>query len=473
MYLNKKHYYNNNNNYSRKKHRSRNKKNKTIINNEENSINTDNIIEKNKFTEDISIEESTQPLLTDNTSELTENVIKDEIPTIDESLNELSKYNQDTEIQKYEENTIEHEVLRKKNSFKYYIGYYGRLTISLIILLFLLTLTVFFVFNIFDVSKENYFSYSEHSNLDYKVYLKENNFYEEEYLPKDMLYVANLIDNININFSYKFISEKNIDLDFKYNINAKLLITDFNDKNIYYEKSYNLVPEKNVLLKNGSVSIISEGLDINYDEYNKIANNFKSSYGLSTKSKLIVYFNIDKSIVNKTNAFIDNPNNNMYLEIPLSEKSVDIELNCKDINNKNKIILNKKNDIKINKMFTILSFVSLVLFIVVLFKVIKYISYLFSNKNVYDEYIEKLLNEYDRLIVKTVTPPFNKYTDKDKIIKVENFDELLDVRDNLKQPIMYYVVTKHVKCHFYINNGEKIYITTIKKVDLEAEYEKE
>jgi hypothetical protein len=38
---------------------------------------------------------------------------------------------------------------------------------------------------------------------------------------------------------------------------------------------------------------------------------------------------------------------------------------------------------------------------------------------------------------------------------------------------MYYVVTKHVKCHFYINNGEKIYITTIKKVDLEAEYEKE
>ena len=33
-------------------------------------------------------------------------------------------------------------------------------------------------------------SYSEKSNIDYVVYLKKNNFYEDDYLGKDMLYVA-------------------------------------------------------------------------------------------------------------------------------------------------------------------------------------------------------------------------------------------------------------------------------------------
>ena len=58
-------------------------------------------------------------------------------------------------------------------------------------------------------------------------------------------------------------------------------------------------------------------------------------------------------------------------------------------------------------------------------------------------------------------------------MKKATFEELLDVRDNIKQPIMFYEVTKHIKCHFYITNEDKIYLTTIKKVDLEEKYEKE
>ena len=45
---------------------------------------------------------------------------------------------------------------------------------------------------------EQQLSYIEKSKLDYRVYLKENDFYESEYLGKNMSYIASLIDFINI-----------------------------------------------------------------------------------------------------------------------------------------------------------------------------------------------------------------------------------------------------------------------------------
>ena len=44
------------------------------------------------------------------------------------------------------------------------------------------------------------------SKIDYKVYLLKNDFYEKEYLDKDMLYVASLIDKVKINLHSSKIS---------------------------------------------------------------------------------------------------------------------------------------------------------------------------------------------------------------------------------------------------------------------------
>ena len=91
-----------------------------------------------------------------------------------------------------------------------------------------------------------------------------------------------------------------------------------------------------------------------------------------------------------------------------------------------------------------------------------------DKKTSYDKYINRILNEYDRLIVESTTEPDIKHSN---IIKLPNFRELLDVRDNLKLPIMYYVVTKHTKCCFYIKHNDDLYLLTIKAVDLEQKSE--
>lgn len=86
--------------------------------------------------------------------------------------------------------------------------------------------------------------YEENSNLDYKVYLKENEFYDTPYLEKDKKYISALIKYIDSSFYYTFKSEKALNLNYNYFIDAKLSINDPSGENIY-EKIYTLL-EKNI-----------------------------------------------------------------------------------------------------------------------------------------------------------------------------------------------------------------------------------
>ena len=182
---------------------------------------------------------------------------------------------------------------------------------------------------------------------------------------------------------------------------------------------------------------------------------------------------MDKSVVSSkdSNLLINDRVNNMIINIPLSEKSVDISLDYKDIKNESRVFDSSKVVMN-NILYPIVAVLFIISSFIFLVKVIRLLKYTMKKKNIYDSYIGKILREYDRLIVETTTAPILDTIDKNNIIEIEKFTELLDVRDNLKEPIMYYVIAKHQKCMFYINTGDKLYLTTIKKVDLEAEYEK-
>ena len=82
-----------------------------------------------------------------------------------------------------------------------------RLIFDIIVFAILITIGTFLLIKSLNFETEKVIKYNEKSNLDYKVYLIKNDFYEQEYLEKDMLYVASLIDKILIDFDYKFESE--------------------------------------------------------------------------------------------------------------------------------------------------------------------------------------------------------------------------------------------------------------------------
>ena len=120
--------------------------------------------------------------------------------------------------------------------------------------------------------------YNETSNIDYKVYLIKNDFYEKEYLDKDMLYVASLIDKIKLNFKYKFKSEIDKNVVFNYSVYGTLSITNPSNHKSYYEKTYTLLEDKTLYMSNSKEKEIDEEVEINYQQYNQIANSFKRQF---------------------------------------------------------------------------------------------------------------------------------------------------------------------------------------------------
>lgn len=374
------------------------------------------------------------------------------------SLNKSEKQEQkrQNKLNKINNNKDNHRNEQKK---KIYIGYSSRIIIYIVMFIVFVLLGFIFSFNALDFIEKNVINYSEKSNLDYKVYLKENDFYEEEYLEKNMVYVASLIDKIKINFDYNFISDKDVGLTFNYKVMANLLITDSNGNNTYFKKDYLLLENKNTRLKNNND--INDAIEIDYDYYNSIANNFKNSYGIDAVSNLFVYILINKENINE-NMLINN-NSLMSITIPLSEKSINISIDYKEIDNSSKLI-DESSIIIDNIIYMIIAIIMFVLSLVMVVKIVRILTLLKTNKSVYDKYVSRLLNEYDRLVVETTTFPT---IEDNNVIKVSKFEELLDVRDNLKLPIMYYLVAKHQKCYFYIMHENKLYLNIVKAVDLE------
>jgi len=350
------------------------------------------------------------------------------------------------------------EITRKQ---KKHVAFSARLFLGIILFILCITLgLVFFFKSLYFVSEEKV-NYSDKSNLDYIVHLKENNFYDEKYLGKDMAYVASLIDKVNVTFNYNFVSDINLDLDLKYSIIGRLVIQEPSGNNNYFEKNYTLIDEKIVTLNKENKKNIAEVVEIDYDNYNNIANSFKSQYGVDAVSKFTVYLLINKDSTNEDIILSDF--DTMSIEIPLSERSINIEMDYNEINNTSEIISKSKISID-NIVYIIMSITLLLLSLIIVVNIIRLLNLIIPKKSKYDKYVKKLLTEYDRMISETETMPV---TSGVEIIEIGKFTELVDIRDNLRLPIMYYSITEHQKAWFYIKHNKKMYLHVVKAIDLE------
>ena len=75
------------------------------------------------------------------------------------------------------------------------------------------------------IQKEQNVFYAEVGTPNYKIYLKDNNYYKQDYLDKDMSYISNLIDYVSINYDYKFISDTELNGEYYYKIVEFALLT--------------------------------------------------------------------------------------------------------------------------------------------------------------------------------------------------------------------------------------------------------
>ena len=95
-------------------------------------------------------------------------------------------------------------------------SYAKRIVIIFIFFLVFLIIGIFFLNIGLNSKKTISLKYQESNNIDYKVYLKENNFFDDEYMLPGKTYITSLIDHIEVDFDYNIGFNDTIDADYKY-----------------------------------------------------------------------------------------------------------------------------------------------------------------------------------------------------------------------------------------------------------------
>ena len=331
-----------------------------------------------------------------------------------------------------------------------------KIIIYVVVLVLILCCFVFELLFAENILKNRSISYNKISNLNFITHLKDNNYYESNYLKNEYNIVANLVDYFNIDYNYSYALDDKIDYVLNYSIDAVLEVYDSDNDKKPIEKRNFVIKNKETI--NGTSQVIKVDMlnnKILYSTYSNIVNEWKKE--ISPFANLKIVINVDWS--GTSNKIAKTINDKCVTEfiIPISQKTIDIKIPS-NIDEKGII----KTDAKLPLGYIILMASTMLLFIAGLVCIFVYLSNIAKTKSKYEQKVNKLLREFDRAI----TEAKGKFTKVrgENYIEVKNFMELLDVHDNINEPIIYYKNSENLSV-FVIKNGKDNYYSQIKRSD--------
>ena len=340
---------------------------------------------------------------------------------------------------------------------------------SLIAVFSLVSLTLLAIYN--NNNKKQYIAYQDSSKINYQVSLKENNFFENDFLENDKQYISALVKNIDANFDYNIqIAAKEIEYKYKYRIVAEVEVKEKNTNNVLFSKEEILLEETEN--KSNDVKLnINKNISIDYNKYNDLIKRFIESYKLdNTDSNLHVKMYVD--VAGNCESYSDSISKStmMSVIIPLTTKTISIDTTDNLIDSANKVLkcqTTSENN-KYLLMFAIL-FVSFAVIIIIL--MIRYIIKTRTAESIYEKELKKILNNYGTYIQMLG----NDFYFKDyHMVKVDSFNDMLEIRDTIRQPILMRENQEKTGAYFIIPSSTKLlYIYRLKVSDIEKEIQKQ
>ena len=291
-------------------------------------------------------------------------------------------------------------------------------------------------------------------NVDYKVQLYDNNFLDKNEMEKNQIYIAELVKNISLNFIYTYSETKKTNTEYTYNVKAKLygenINSDTGNTKKVWEKNYTLLENKTINNSQNEGFNITESLNIDYPKYKEEVLEFKKRFGMNLNTKLKITMNVNIKGINGTDKI--NKDDKIEIEIPIGVQAFSIKENYKKQTNDkiyNKLTEQKEKINIINIVFIIILIISLIAFIL-LYKLIFNI----KPKSHYTKTLDKILKTYGQIIVEVNTPIKDK---KLNVIIVKNFEEMVDLEEELRIPIILYENIYNYTAVFSITYNNTIY----------------
>ncbi len=312
----------------------------------------------------------------------------------------------------------------------------------------------------YQLNKTYYIGYREGGSIDYNVFLKDNEFFEENHLGRDQSYVASLIDKIIADYSYEIdMDADDVNYQYSYSIKSRLEIIDNTSKVAIFNPERELVNVQNKSQNSASRLRINEIVVINYDEYNDLANKFLDTYELtSTTSNIVVTLNVD--VLSDCNAFSGSSVDSYTseLRIPLTTKTVNIEMTSAVPDEEAKMIACTRG-----AGFEAFKTTAIVLSVIEVLLVLLLVAFIYLTRTediTYTAKVKKILSQYKSYIQKINNMFESSGYQK---IYVDTFDEMLEIRDTIQAPILMHENEDKTCTKFLIPTDSKLlYVYEIK-----------
>ena len=310
------------------------------------------------------------------------------------------------------------------------------------------------------LKKKYYIGYHESGNIDYNVFLKENEFFENNYLGSNQSYVASLIDKVIADFNYTIeMDTDDVNYRYSYKVKSRLEIIDDTSDVAIFNPEYELVNVQNKNQKASDRLIINEIVVLNYDEYNDLANKFLETYSLTkTTSNIVVSLEVD--VLGNCEAFEGSLVDTYVseLRIPLTTKTVNIEMTSAVPDaSASMIACTRGAGSEVFKTTAIVLGVTDVLMILLL---VAFVYFTRTADITYTARVKKILSQYKSYIQK-INNLFE--THGYQIVLVDTFDEMLEIRDTIQAPILMYENEDKTCAKFMIPTDSKLlYLYEIK-----------
>ena len=347
------------------------------------------------------------------------------------------------------------------------------ISIGAMILAGALLVTMIFTAIFFSLNKSTFISYTEKGDIEYMVFLKENDVFTNSFLEQDQMYVASMIDYVWMSYTYKLQMAHEAKYSYTYSADAKIVIKDKTSGKTFYEgrlsnESPMILPEQtvNLDLPRNTLSF-QQPLTIDYGAYNARAQELMEKLHLKSavctlevEMKIHVNGSAENLAQDKENTY------NFALSMPLNSDTVSFERTSGVPAGTSRLLTVNKGPARVVML------VFMIIFAVLTFLfAVAYLAFIILTRNTdinYTRKVNKVLSNYKSYIQK-ITSPFDR--EGYQLLVMDSFMDLLEIRDTIQSPILMSENEDQTCTTFMIpTNTKLLYIFEIKVEDYDELY---
>ena len=300
----------------------------------------------------------------------------------------------------------------------------------------------------FDTKTKNKVDYKNSSDVMYTV-----KYLSDDYITSGDKYIANMVNYIDVKYSYDNLLSEYVSGFYRYNVSAYLVAYDKSNIELWKRKHY-LVNEKTEVLDQGKTNSIkiNDSFRVDFQEYRNEMNEFINSSNIDVEGYLEIRINILEflNFDSLENEYADSKV--ITINIPITSSIFEIDVD--NLNNKDSYyeFTNKES---MNIIFLIIGAFCLSVSISLLILVIRQFKIIYSRQSKYNRELRKILYRYDECIVKINKFYVNK---KYNMISVDTLDELMDVYKKTNKMISFKETKRGIESIFIIIDEDNAWI---------------